>query len=202
MNEKWVVVRTVQSGWYGPETEMYVLFSTTDDVKYHWNGEQQWTVLTAGWEIVLEYGWIDDDTDAGFDKLQAVFADFDRHFPIEPHDFERAVTLDASGYLAPNGDFYRCSWMGHTAMAQDLTKRFQIPVKYAARPSSHTTALLNAGWLELRPGYVAFESDNAVWATPEQLALLRNLCDATAHSHPTYSLGIVEFLDRIDRHDW
>lgn len=195
MKHHWLVYGWESGGWYGDNTPCHGLFATRDGEVLHWNGEIQRMSRTDDMQVLHDYGWIDDmDSDAE----DAMFADYDQRFPIEPHDIERAVAPDISGFLAPNGDVFRCSYMGHTYLASDLTKQFNIQLAEEYYGSRHVQTLLKAGWLELRPGYVAFESDNEIWATPEQVAVLKRLNELNV-VFPKYQEGIAEFLERLGK---
>lgn len=196
MKQHWLVYGWTGGGWYGDDTPIHALFSTTDGEKLHWGGNLQHMTRTEDMKVLHDYGWIDDmDNKAE----EAMFADYDQRFPLEPHDIDRAVAKDISGFLAPNGEVYRSHYMGHTQLAEDLNKQFKIDVEQAYYGSRQVQALLKAGWLELCPGYVAFESDNETWATPEQVETLRRLHELNA-DWPKYREGIQEFLERLERY--
>lgn len=194
MKDHWIVYGWTGSGFYGDDTPNRALFSTRDEIKLHWGGNMQWTDKTDKMVLLHDYGWIDTMDE---DAIQAVFKDYDERFPIEPYDIDRAISKDVSGYLAPDGKLYRCHYMGHSQLADDLCNMIGLEASpddiFSRNPS---VRLIAAGWLELRSGYIGFEDCNLIWATPVQVTVLKRLYSLNeGFSH--YQNGITEFLDRL-----
>jgi hypothetical protein len=189
MKEHWIAIRYNQHGFYGPETP-HTALGTVKHGDFHFHGGFTHMSMPEGAEIIKDYGLIDDMDE---DAITAVFDDYDKLCPTLPHDLERAVSSDVDGYMAPNGDIYRCGYMGHTYLARDLTKQFGI--RPLDMPSNgHQEALLQAGWICLMHGVIPYEQP----PTEAQVAVLNRLLEMN-QSFPHYREGIERFLRHAKR---
>jgi hypothetical protein len=135
------------------------------------NGDKYWDMgmsrctLMDG-DIILRDYKTEYDAGASLDEIEAMF---EQEFVTQPTPQEPSARL---GWLAPNGNWFPCSYCCHASLAAKLAKLFVPKDEYY---SSASNALQDRGWMQIMGcglcsmGYV---NKQYLRPTEEQLAVL------------------------------
>ncbi len=190
MLKHWLAIQYNQQGIYGDDTPHWALGTLEEADEFHWfGGYSHFSYPPKGLIIIKDYGIVHDMDE---ERIEQINNDYRMICPLLPFDLSRALVHDVDGYLAPNGDIYRCEWLGHTRLAKDLIYQFKIEPDLTAKVNHDQEGLIKAGWILLMHGVVPYDNP----PTDAQLKTLKQLMELNTRFH-YYQEGIIRYLKHV-----